>query len=507
MAAADIRIPVSGARIAGRYRLDDRIHDTVPAGSAQGSQLWKATDEILARAVVVRTLPPGFTRTGEVLAAARAASRLSDPRLARIFDAYDGDDGAYIITEWPPGNHLDDLLAAGPLSCGRATALITAAAGALTAAHAAGVAHLCLTPRSLLWNPTTGAKIIGLGVDAALAGVTADDPELADARGLASLFYAALTARWPGQDGHPLPPAPQRTGQVSPPRQVRAGVPKHLHMVVRRALFEQTPRDHPPIVTPAQMANALAAGTRARVPPADDLTAAARPPTELAGRAIRPASRHPRSVAAAGQPPRRSPRRQPAGSSLLLSAAGLVTLLLSASLWMVEGRSEHATTCLPAPVPGQERPVVAASVLTPADVRSFDPDGADDGRATLATDHNVDTTWHSHWYTTARFGNLATGTGLMVDIGSQAMITHVRIAFGATPGADVELRVGNSTDSLNSLRIVARVSPAVGVMEIPVTPAAVGRYLLIWFTRLPPQDDGSGTFQATVREVTTNGIR
>jgi serine/threonine protein kinase len=107
-----------------------------------------------------RILPPGFARTGEILAAARAASRLSDPRLARIFDACDGDDGAYIITEWPPGDHLADLLAAGPLSCARAVTLIAEAAGALAAAHAAGVSHLCLTPRSLLWNAITGAKIV-----------------------------------------------------------------------------------------------------------------------------------------------------------------------------------------------------------------------------------------------------------------------------------------------------------------------------------------------------------
>jgi hypothetical protein len=256
----DIRIAVPGARIAGRYRLDDRMHDTVPAEWTQGSQLWKATDDILARRVVVRILPPGFARTGEVLAAAGAASRLSDPRLARIFDACEGDDGAYIITEWPSGEHLADLLAAGPLSCAQAAALIADAAGALAAAHAAGVSHLCLTPRSLLWNATTGAKIIGLGIDAALAGVPpADGQGLADARGLASLLYAALTAHWPGQHGRTLPPAPQRTGHAYPPRHVRAGVPKQLDMVVCRALFGQVRRGHPPIVTPAQMASALSA--------------------------------------------------------------------------------------------------------------------------------------------------------------------------------------------------------------------------------------------------------
>ncbi|MFI0486427.1 hypothetical protein [Actinomadura sp. 9N215] len=42
-----------GTRLAGRYRLEKRISDT------GGSSLWKAIDEILARAVAVRTSIPG----------------------------------------------------------------------------------------------------------------------------------------------------------------------------------------------------------------------------------------------------------------------------------------------------------------------------------------------------------------------------------------------------------------------------------------------------------------
>jgi len=39
-----------------------------------------------------------------------------------------------------------------------------------------------------------GVKIIGLGVDAALAGVGADDPARADTEGLGQPLYAALAA-------------------------------------------------------------------------------------------------------------------------------------------------------------------------------------------------------------------------------------------------------------------------------------------------------------------------
>lgn len=91
-------------------------------------------------------------------------------------------DHAYVVMEWARGDSLDDLLADGPLDPGQGAEIIARSAEALAAAHAAGVAHLRLTPRSLRWTPGGGVKISGLGVDAALAGVSADDPALADTR-------------------------------------------------------------------------------------------------------------------------------------------------------------------------------------------------------------------------------------------------------------------------------------------------------------------------------------
>ena len=92
------------------------------------------------------------------------------------------------------GDSLDDLLADGPLDPGQGAEIIAQSAEALASAHAAGVAHLCLTPGSLRWTAGGGVKIAGLGIDAALAGVTADDPALADTQSLGKLLYAALTA-------------------------------------------------------------------------------------------------------------------------------------------------------------------------------------------------------------------------------------------------------------------------------------------------------------------------
>ncbi|MFY9997868.1 MAG: serine/threonine protein kinase, partial [Trebonia sp.] len=142
--------------------------DQVAAGS--GWTMWKAMDETLARPVSVLTFAPGFPRITQAVTAARAASRLTDPRLAQVFDVEDGDDQAYVVLEWVGGESLTDMLADNPLEPGQACALIADASRALAGAHAAGQAHLRLTPDTLRWTRGSGVKITGLGIDAALAG-------------------------------------------------------------------------------------------------------------------------------------------------------------------------------------------------------------------------------------------------------------------------------------------------------------------------------------------------
>ena len=78
-----------GTRLAGRYRLVDQV--SAGAGWTQ----WKATDETLARSVTVLTFAAGFPRVTETVTAARAASRLNDPRFSQVFDVEDADDAAY----------------------------------------------------------------------------------------------------------------------------------------------------------------------------------------------------------------------------------------------------------------------------------------------------------------------------------------------------------------------------------------------------------------------------
>jgi hypothetical protein len=153
----------------------------------------------------------------------------------------------------------------------------------------------------------------------------------------------------------------------------------------------------------------------------------------------------------------------------------------------------------PTPAPAPQTPTsatVPARTLTPVSATAFGPHGGDNGDlASLAIDANPATAWHTDWYTTARFGNLYPGTGLLMDMGRPVTITAAQITLGSGHGARLQLRVGTAP-ALADLRPVAQAAHAGGVVRLRLTTPAHGRYVLVWFTGLPPRR--AGTFQASV---------
>jgi cytoskeletal protein RodZ len=161
----------------------------------------------------------------------------------------------------------------------------------------------------------------------------------------------------------------------------------------------------------------------------------------------------------------------------------------------------------PSPTPAPTAPAaVPARALRPASAAAFGPYGSGQGDspqlARLAIDGRAATAWHTDWYTTARFGNLYPGTGLLVDMGRPVAITAAQLTLGSAPGADVQLRVGTAR-ALKDLPPVARAASADGVVRLRLATPARGRYVLIWFTSLPP--DSAGTFQARVYDIRLDG--
>jgi hypothetical protein len=144
-------------------------------------------------------------------------------------------------------------------------------------------------------------------------------------------------------------------------------------------------------------------------------------------------------------------------------------------------------------------------LLNVASVVAVGPDGTADGdnpgtvSRVLAPDAGQP--WYTQWYATPEFGNLRSGTGLLLDMGETVSVREVQLVLGSEPGADVQVRVGSSP--LLDLPTVASATSAGGTVRLTATAPAKGRYVLIWFTQLPP--DGHGHYQVSVYSAAVDG--
>jgi len=174
-------------------------------------------------------------------------------------------------------------------------------------------------------------------------------------------------------------------------------------------------------------------------------------------------------------------------------------------------RPSPTSTSTPSPAPAHSTaapapPPVPVQVLTPVKAAAFGAGGTAAGdnpqRAAAVIDGSHLTAWRSDWYTTAAFGNLKRGTGLLLDMGRRVTITSAQIMLGGIPGADVQLRTGN-VPALADLHEVASAADAGDTVRIWLTAPVRAKYVLIWFTRLPP--DATGTFRGSVYDIHLHG--
>jgi hypothetical protein len=517
-----------GTRLAGRYRLVDQMV------TGNGWALWKAIDETLARPVSILTFAAGFPRVPQVVTAARAASRLTDPRMAQVFDVEDGGGQAYIVLEWVGGDSLIDLLENGPLDPAQACALVCDAARAIAGAHALGQAHLRLTPETLRWSRGSGIKITGLGIDAALAGdgltgADAHDPALADTTALAALLYAALTGYWPGEEPTRLPPAPLSDGVVCTPRQVSADVSSALDSVIIRSLLQRPTRQGQPIQSPAEFADELAAVA----PPAPLPEPAPPAPANYGyGGGYGPdpnnpdtwgmGDRGPSGTAPYQQAPQSSQfpapgyggpqytgaqyaapgqrARQRRGRPGMLAVVAAVVVVAAVLIWAVGFRKSGPPSTAgggTAPSTSTSAPA-AGTVLKPAGVETFNPYGTPPGNTENqvsvqgAIDNNPSTAWATTvYYDRPNFGGLKPGTGLLINMGKAVKLSQVEVTFSSSGGpTTASVYLGNNpTDTagttLSNFTLVSPSASVSGDHTFTVNSSATGQYVLIWLTSLP----------------------
>jgi eukaryotic-like serine/threonine-protein kinase len=173
--------------------------------------------------------------------------------------------------------------------------------------------------------------------------------------------------------------------------------------------------------------------------------------------------------------------------------------------------SKPATPASAAPTPTATTPApaqpAAITALPIASAAAFGPGGLADGDntriASYAITRGAPAPWQSQWYATPQFGNLKRGTGLLLDLGRTATVTSVRIDLASYGGANLQLRTGDSDGALSSLRVAAVADDVGGTVRLHLQAPERARYVLIWFTLLPP--NGAGQYQASVYHVVVNG--
>jgi hypothetical protein len=156
-------------------------------------------------------------------------------------------------------------------------------------------------------------------------------------------------------------------------------------------------------------------------------------------------------------------------------------------------------------------------LLTPTGASGFDalhgPDqDPTDENSSLASnllDHNPAGWQTQQYYGSSKFGNLKSGSGLILDMGQPVRISSVQINFGTQPGAVVALKVGNSDTrsaaNEESMTTVAGPTSVSGPQTFTIAKPVADRYLVVWFTNLPPLAHARGKYMAQIFTIMIHG--
>jgi serine/threonine protein kinase len=153
--------------------LGDRYELVSPLASGGMGQVWRAQDRLLKRPVAVKVLrgdvsgDPAFVE--RFRAEAQHTAALAHPNIAAVFDygevPDDGEHRAYLVMELVDGEPLSALLQRERrLPVPLTLSILRQVAGALAAAHAAGVVHRDVKPANVLVLPDGRVKITDFGI-------------------------------------------------------------------------------------------------------------------------------------------------------------------------------------------------------------------------------------------------------------------------------------------------------------------------------------------------------
>jgi serine/threonine-protein kinase len=137
-------------------------------GSGGMGEVYLAEDHRLRRKVALKLLPTRLTADAERLRRfereARAASALNHPNILTIHEIGETDGTHFIVSEFVEGQTLRARMASTRMQLGEALEVATQAAGALAAAHVAGIVHRDIKPENLMLRPDGYVKVLDFGL-------------------------------------------------------------------------------------------------------------------------------------------------------------------------------------------------------------------------------------------------------------------------------------------------------------------------------------------------------
>ena len=155
------------------------VVDLIGAGGM--GQVYLGTDTRLGRRVALKILPKQFTinpeRVRRFEQEARAASALNHPNIVTIHEIGRFNSTQFIVTEFVDGQTLRTLMNEKPFTLKEALNVATQIAGALSAAHAAGIVHRDIKPENIMLRADGYVKILDFGL-AKLTELPTTDSEL-----------------------------------------------------------------------------------------------------------------------------------------------------------------------------------------------------------------------------------------------------------------------------------------------------------------------------------------
>ncbi len=148
----------------GKYEILEEV------GQGGMSVVYRGADGSLDREVAVKVLHPHLAGRKGYRARfhreARAVARLSHPNIPEIYDfSDDGEELAYLVTEYVPGPTLRDFAEANPIEVPEVgVAVVACLAGALQHAHDNGVIHRDVKPENVIIAPGGVLKLTDFGI-------------------------------------------------------------------------------------------------------------------------------------------------------------------------------------------------------------------------------------------------------------------------------------------------------------------------------------------------------